>query len=119
MKEINKEMEEELKEVVDSFPIHELRYIDNFTNEEWEKRKKLMREAFVEALIFIKGLAKFANDIDDMITKAVAAAIASYSDVVEEPLTASELQTLFATGHEFAVAAVKVFSRESEEEAKA
>lgn len=119
MEEINKEAEEVLKEAADSFLIHEIRYIDNFTNEEWERRKKLMCRVFVEVLIFIKGFAKFTNDIDGTITRAVAAAIAAYSEEVKEPLTASELQTLFATGHEFAVAAVKVFSRESEEEAKA
>lgn len=118
MEEINKEAEEVLKEAADSFPIHEIRYIDNFTNEEWERRKKLMCRVFVEVLIFIKGLVKSTNDIDDMVVRAVAAAIAAYSEEVKEPLTASELQTLFATGHGFVVAAIKVFSGENEEEAK-
>ena len=39
MEEINKEAEEVLKEAADSFPIHEIRYIDNFTNRNGKDEK--------------------------------------------------------------------------------
>lgn len=119
MEEINKEAEEVLKEVADSFPIYEIRYIDNFTNEEWERRKKLMRESFVEAFYLTKILVKIASDVEPIVLKATAASIAAYSEAVKEPLTASELQTLFATGCELVIGMIKYLNVESEESVEA
>lgn len=109
------------KEAIDSFPIHEIRYIDNFTDEEWQRRKKLMRESFVEAFFLTRYLVKIASDVDvePIALKAIAASIAAYSEVVKEPLTASELQTLFATGCELVIGMIKHLNVESEESVEA